>query len=181
MLGAVQKPLQISSDLAHPILSLFIISLPPLPTSLSQRNARGDMSSTGTSRQKDHSIQTPHHIHYPFWFGGSASCFAAAVTHPLDLSTSAKPYQENTERFKANRVNSKGRGRTLGRPEAQAYSMQVRLQTRAPDGPKGMFGTFVHILKTDSALGLYSGVGLPHLSLLPFFLSSANPQASNPY
>ncbi|RAL17808.1 putative mitochondrial dicarboxylate carrier [Aspergillus homomorphus CBS 101889] len=24
-------------------------------------------------------------IHYPFWFGGSASCFAAAVTHPLDL------------------------------------------------------------------------------------------------
>ncbi|KAI9819438.1 MAG: Mitochondrial dicarboxylate transporter [Thelocarpon impressellum] len=25
------------------------------------------------------------HIHYPFWFGGSASCFAACVTHPLDL------------------------------------------------------------------------------------------------
>ncbi|KAF7620653.1 dicarboxylate transporter [Aspergillus bombycis] len=24
-------------------------------------------------------------VHYPFWFGGSASCFAAAVTHPLDL------------------------------------------------------------------------------------------------
>ncbi|KAL9083626.1 MAG: hypothetical protein Q9165_008441 [Trypethelium subeluteriae] len=24
-------------------------------------------------------------IHYPFWFGGSASCFAACVTHPLDL------------------------------------------------------------------------------------------------
>ncbi|EEP81579.1 conserved hypothetical protein [Uncinocarpus reesii 1704] len=24
-------------------------------------------------------------IHYPFWFGGSASCFAAGVTHPLDL------------------------------------------------------------------------------------------------
>ncbi|KAI9823842.1 MAG: hypothetical protein M1819_001122 [Sarea resinae] len=24
-------------------------------------------------------------IHYPFWFGGSASCFAASVTHPLDL------------------------------------------------------------------------------------------------
>lgn len=24
-------------------------------------------------------------IHYPFWFGGSASCCAAAVTHPLDL------------------------------------------------------------------------------------------------
>ena len=24
-------------------------------------------------------------LHYPFWFGGSASCFAACVTHPLDL------------------------------------------------------------------------------------------------
>jgi dicarboxylate transporter 10 len=24
-------------------------------------------------------------IHYPFWFGGSASCFAACFTHPLDL------------------------------------------------------------------------------------------------
>lgn len=24
-------------------------------------------------------------IRYPFWFGGSASCFAACVTHPLDL------------------------------------------------------------------------------------------------
>jgi dicarboxylate transporter 10 len=24
-------------------------------------------------------------LKYPFWFGGSASCFAACVTHPLDL------------------------------------------------------------------------------------------------
>ncbi|XMA12999.1 hypothetical protein WAI453_005790 [Rhynchosporium graminicola] len=24
-------------------------------------------------------------LRYPFWFGGSASCFAACVTHPLDL------------------------------------------------------------------------------------------------
>ena len=27
------------------------------------------------------------HMRYPFWFGGSASCFAACVTHPLDLGT----------------------------------------------------------------------------------------------
>ena len=27
----------------------------------------------------------PTKVHYPFWFGGSASCFAAGVTHPLDL------------------------------------------------------------------------------------------------
>jgi hypothetical protein len=24
-------------------------------------------------------------VHYPFWFGGSASCFATFFTHPLDL------------------------------------------------------------------------------------------------
>lgn len=31
------------------------------------------------------------HIHYPFWFGGSASCFAACVTHPLDLGMVCMP------------------------------------------------------------------------------------------
>jgi len=30
-------------------------------------------------------------IHYPFWFGGSASCFAACVTHPLDLGEFRMP------------------------------------------------------------------------------------------
>ena len=172
MLGAPYK-IQSFENILGPGSSspiIFIISLTPTPylllvASPSQRNARGDMSSTGTSRKKDHSIQSAHHIHYPFWFGGSASCFAAAVTHPLDLSTSARPYQDKTEYSKANRVNSKGRDEPLRPPEAQAYSLQVRLQTRAPDGPKGMFGTFVHILKTDGALGLYSGVCLPHTSL----------------
>ena len=27
-------------------------------------------------------------VRYPFWFGGSASCMAACVTHPLDLGKS---------------------------------------------------------------------------------------------
>lgn len=27
-------------------------------------------------------------IHYPLWFGGSASCMSAGVTHPLDLGES---------------------------------------------------------------------------------------------
>lgn len=49
--------------------------------------------------------------------------------------------------------------------------MQVRLQTRALDGPKGMLGTFVHIIKANGVLGLYSGVRflrhLPRLSLPP--------------
>ncbi|MCJ1456634.1 Mitochondrial dicarboxylate transporter [Mycoblastus sanguinarius] len=43
--------------------------------------------STPVMRKEDHSVKkvNPVHFHYPFWFGGSASCFAAAVTHPLDL------------------------------------------------------------------------------------------------
>ncbi|KAJ5539530.1 hypothetical protein N7513_007862 [Penicillium frequentans] len=60
-------------------------------------------------------------VHYPFWFGGSASCFAAAVTHPLDL-------------------------------------VKVRLQTRAPDAPKSMLGTFGHIVRHNGVTGLYSGL-----------------------
>ncbi|KZF20030.1 mitochondrial carrier [Xylona heveae TC161] len=35
--------------------------------------------------KKDADYQKSKHIRYPFWFGGSASCCAAAVTHPLDL------------------------------------------------------------------------------------------------
>ncbi|OQE22064.1 hypothetical protein PENFLA_c013G05362 [Penicillium flavigenum] len=38
----------------------------------------------------------PKQLHYPFWFGGSASCFAASVTHPLDLVKvigRSKPFQ----------------------------------------------------------------------------------------
>ncbi|CEO60440.1 Putative Oxoglutarate/malate carrier protein [Penicillium brasilianum] len=60
-------------------------------------------------------------VHYPFWFGGSASCFAAGVTHPLDL-------------------------------------VKVRLQTRAPDAPKSMVGTFAHILRHNGFTGLYNGL-----------------------
>ncbi|KAL6717434.1 Mitochondrial dicarboxylate transporter [Lecanora helva] len=79
------------------------------------------MSSPATNKGKGPDTQQVQHVHYPFWFGGSASCFAASVTHPLDL-------------------------------------IKVRLQTRTPDGPKGMFGTFVHILKHDSVLDLYRGL-----------------------
>ena len=96
------------------------------------------MSSSGTTRHKDHSIQSAHNIHYPFWFGGSASCFAAAVTHPLDLSTSARPFSKRTsKRLKANRVNSKGRGPTLAvlklqlTPSRSAFKPAPQMAPRA--------------------------------------------------
>jgi len=60
------------------------------PLAACQRNGRREMSSSATTNKnhnKIHGIEKDgHHLHYPFWFGGSASCFAAAVTHPLDLS-----------------------------------------------------------------------------------------------
>ncbi|OJJ47176.1 hypothetical protein ASPZODRAFT_132135 [Penicilliopsis zonata CBS 506.65] len=70
-------------------------------------------------------------VHYPFWFGGSASCCAAAVTHPLDL-------------------------------------VKVRLQTRAPDAPKSMVGTFGHVVKNNGILGLYSGLSAAILRQLTY-------------
>ncbi|CAI7664163.1 unnamed protein product [Penicillium discolor] len=80
-------------------------------------------------------VQTPQskpkQVHYPFWFGGSASCFAASVTHPLDL-------------------------------------VKVRLQTRAPDAPKTMVGTFVHIVKNTGVTGLYSGLSAAMLRQITY-------------
>ncbi|CAG8420501.1 unnamed protein product [Penicillium salamii] len=73
----------------------------------------------------------PKQVHYPFWFGGSASCFAAGVTHPLDL-------------------------------------VKVRLQTRAPDGPRTMVGTFAHIVKNTGFTGLYSGLSAAMLRQITY-------------
>jgi dicarboxylate transporter 10 len=43
------------------------------------------MSSAQAQEQSRTPARKREHVHYPFWFGGSASCFAACVTHPLDL------------------------------------------------------------------------------------------------
>lgn len=48
------------------------------------KDAKTDMSATAKEVIKSKDVQK-RTIHYPFWFGGSASCFAACVTHPLDL------------------------------------------------------------------------------------------------
>ncbi|KAJ9300762.1 hypothetical protein DTO271G3_1926 [Paecilomyces variotii] len=40
---------------------------------------------TGSRSSGDAQSAPRQKVHYPFWFGGSASCCAAAVTHPLDL------------------------------------------------------------------------------------------------
>lgn len=53
-------------------------------------SVRTELMPATTEQQQPQQPQPPQKkvvkkIHYPFWFGGSASCFAAAVTHPLDL------------------------------------------------------------------------------------------------
>jgi hypothetical protein len=45
------------------------------------------VSAPEVSKSKDVKV-TP--ISYPFWFGGSASCFATIFTHPLDLGQFSK-------------------------------------------------------------------------------------------
>ncbi|MCJ1400286.1 Mitochondrial dicarboxylate transporter [Xylographa trunciseda] len=60
----------------------------------------------------------------------------------------------------------------------------VRLQTRAPDGPKGMLGTFTHIFHTNGIRGLYSGLSASLLRQLTYsttrfgvyeYLKTSNP------
>jgi len=77
--------------------------------------------SSAQSKELSRKKSEKEHIRYPFWFGGSSSCFAACVTHPLDL-------------------------------------VKVRLQTRRGNAPKSMVGTFIHVVKNDRFLGLYSGL-----------------------
>ena len=43
------------------------------------------MPNSVATKEHEYSHKYPQNIQYPFWFGGSASCFAASVTHPLDL------------------------------------------------------------------------------------------------
>lgn len=81
--------------------TLYSSPLLPIPLSLSLALPSGllslgdKMADTGKlleapgARSRVAPISTPaskpKRVHYPFWFGGSASCFAAGVTHPLDL------------------------------------------------------------------------------------------------
>jgi dicarboxylate transporter 10 len=84
-------------------------------------------------------------LHYPFWLGGSASCFAAGVTHPLDLGE-IYPFLLDTSKYEASTYCNI---QTL---------VKVRLQTRSANAPNTMMGTFVHVVKHNGLKGLYNGV-----------------------
>ena len=86
-------------------------------------------------------------IRYPFWFGGSAASMAAVATHPLDLGKMAHTFLWNY---------------------LTAFVVKVRLQTRAPDAPKTMTGTFVNIVRKQGPLGLYNGLSAALLRQLTY-------------
>lgn len=72
---------------------LFLLQLSNVYCSVEMTGSRSSGDAQSAPRQK---------VHYPFWFGGSASCCAAAVTHPLDLgeSISAMPLRlHNTSSY----------------------------------------------------------------------------------
>jgi hypothetical protein len=48
----------------------------------------------------------PRPVHYPFWFGGSASSMAACVTHPLDLGKSKQSPQSRWQRLSIQITNT---------------------------------------------------------------------------
>ncbi|KAF7550615.1 hypothetical protein G7046_g7956 [Stylonectria norvegica] len=89
-----------------------------------------------TAAQADEQQRKKDSIRYPFWFGGSASSFAACVTHPLDLAISIFSSVANM----------------------RAPLVKVRLQMRTGNAPKNMVGTLVHIVKGQGPQGLYSGL-----------------------
>lgn len=136
------------------------------------------MPTTDKLKTRDSDHHPPRH--YPFWFGGSASCFAAVVTHPLDLSMPKATHDTygagkySTSICSSVLICVYSQGRILSLPSmaliCSPFSFpdirsqpcgQVRLQTRALDGPKGMTSTFLHILRSDGVRGLYNGVRLP--------------------
>lgn len=79
-------------------------------------------------------------IHYPFWFGGSASCFATFFTHPLDLG---KFYQ------------------LLALHNGLYGVVKVRLQTQTNGASRlNMVQMFGHVAKHDGFSGLYKGVSI---------------------
>ena len=57
------------------------------------------VSAAELSKSKD---LTTKKVHYPFWFGGSASCFAACGTHPLDLIKVRLQTQQNNNGVRRN-------------------------------------------------------------------------------
>ena len=100
-------------------------------------------------------------VHYPFWFGGSASCCATLFTHPLDLG---KLGLSHSIRYQLTIAQSRYFSPAASRMTSNSQP-QVRLQTQAAGGVKlNMSQMFAHIAKTDGISGLYRGVRTPSLN-----------------
>jgi len=101
-------------------------------------------------------------VRYPFWFGGSASCFATVFTHPLDLGA-CLPLLGLWEGEKSELLIFR--------------TVKVRLQTQAASGVKlNMVQMFGHVIKADGFSGLYKGVRTPPLPHPVFYSFPSYPE-----
>ena len=57
------------------------------------------MSNNAKDVKNLQNVKKQSKLRYPFWFGGSASCLAATVTHPLDLGNPVNSGNEITDLF----------------------------------------------------------------------------------
>lgn len=104
------------------------------------------MKNSGMGEKANGTAQPNSHanIKYPWWFGGSASCFAVCLTHPLDLSEYLCP---------------NGTLSYISRTSLTTPIVKVRMQA-AQKGPNrlGSVGTAIDVVKKDGIPGLYRGV-----------------------
>lgn len=109
------------------------------------------MSAPEMSKSNDVKV-TP--VSYPFWFGGSASCFATFFTHPLDLSKLLGGSVEHWLTYVQSRYYK------LHTCDIATYSQaQVRLQTQATGAARlNMVQMFGHVVRNDGVMALYRGV-----------------------
>ncbi|OAQ79888.1 mitochondrial dicarboxylate carrier [Purpureocillium lilacinum] len=128
------------------------------PTTTTAAATTNNPDVTVAAKVDERRKKKPPAVRYPFWFGGSASSMAACVTHPLDLG---KFCVHTMPSFAASaQDNLLTAIRTL--------IVKVRLQMRKGNAPKNMSGTFVHIIKNDGPLALYSGISASLLRQLTY-------------
>lgn len=86
------------------------------------------------------SIDGSYPITYPKWFGGSASCMAVLVSHPLDLRKSVYFTSYNKR-------------------DSDGFVVKVRMQMGSGDVKAGTLTTCIRIVRGEGVLALYNGVG----------------------
>ncbi|KAL4969601.1 dicarboxylate transporter [Aspergillus stella-maris] len=109
--------------IAHSLPPTSTIPITGIPPTTKQSPAPSPAPTQSSTQSK-----SKKQIEYPLWFGGSASCMAVAMSHPLDL---IKVRMQMADRKTKSTVSGQGR--------------------------VGMLGTAMRIVKSEGVRGLYAG------------------------